>query len=148
MSRRPSLPGASEFFRPTSPLPANSSTGSEALRAVPALPAEDDHGPRAQAGPAERAEVAEQPGRAEQVGQAGRSERAGPSGRQSHDEKITVYVSGPELMQLEQARLTLRGSHALAVDRGRIVREALAVVLADLDSHGAQSILVRRLREG
>ena len=142
MSRRPSLPGASEFFRPTSPLPADSSTGSEALRAVPALPAEDDHDPRAQAGPAERAEVAEQPGR------AGRAERAGPSGRQSHDEKITVYVSGPELMQLEQARLTLRGSHALAVDRGRIVREALAVVLADLDSHGAQSILVRRLREG
>jgi len=32
------------------------------------------------------------------------------------------------------------------VDRGRIVREAVAVVLADLESRGDASILVRRLR--
>jgi hypothetical protein len=48
---------------------------------------------------------------------------------------------------LEAARLTLRGTHGLAVDRGRIVREAVAVVLADLDAKGEDSILVRRLRE-
>lgn len=69
-----------------------------------------------------------------------------PSGRQRHDEKITVYVSPEELIQLETSRLTLRSRHSLAVDRGRIVREALSVVLADLDAKGEDSILVRRLR--
>ncbi|TKA08995.1 hypothetical protein [Actinacidiphila oryziradicis] len=69
-----------------------------------------------------------------------------PSGRERHDEKITVYVSAEELMDLEHARLVLRGEHGLAVDRGRIVREAVAVVLADLEARGDASILVRRLR--
>jgi hypothetical protein len=69
-----------------------------------------------------------------------------PSGRERHDEKITVYVSAEELMDLEHARLVLRGEHGLAIDRGRIVREAVAVVLADLESRGDASILVRRLR--
>lgn len=69
-----------------------------------------------------------------------------PSGRERHDEKITVYVSAEELMDLEHARLVLRGEHGLAVDRGRIVREAVAVVLADLETRGDASILVRRLR--
>jgi hypothetical protein len=70
-----------------------------------------------------------------------------PSGREKHDEKITVYCSAEELFELERARLALRGDHGLVVDRGRIVREAVAVVLADLDSKGETSILVRRLRE-
>ncbi|MFE6871359.1 hypothetical protein ACFVFS_32990, partial [Kitasatospora sp. NPDC057692] len=60
--------------------------------------------------------------------------------------KITVYVSAEELMDLEHTRLVLRGEHGLAVDRGRIVREAIAVVLADLEQRGEASILVRRLR--
>ncbi|MEU5975245.1 hypothetical protein [Streptomyces sp. NPDC047315] len=75
----------------------------------------------------------------------GRTNRR-PSGRERHDEKITVYVSAEELMDLEHARLVLRGEHGLAVDRGRIVREAVAVVLADLEQRGDASILVRRLR--
>jgi hypothetical protein len=74
-------------------------------------------------------------------------ERRGSSGRERHDEKITVYVSAQELLELESARLRLRAEHGLAVDRGRIVREALAIVLADLDDAGADSTLVRRLRE-
>jgi hypothetical protein len=69
-----------------------------------------------------------------------------PTGRERHEEKITVYCSPEELLQLEQARLSLRGAHGLAVDRGRIVREAVAVVLADLEAKGESSILVRRLR--
>lgn len=84
-----------------------------------------------------------------QGGPARRRSRAAnrrPSGRERHDEKITVYVSAEELMDLEHARLVLRGEHGLAVDRGRIVREAVAVVLADLESRGDASILVRRLR--
>lgn len=76
----------------------------------------------------------------------GRGSGRRPSGRERHDEKITVYVSAEELMDLEHARLVLRGEHGLAVDRGRIVREAVAVVLADLEARGDASILVRRLR--
>ena len=69
------------------------------------------------------------------------------SGRIRHDEKITVYVSGDELLALEQARLTLRARHGMAVDRGRIVREAIAAALADFDVRGDESELVRRLSQ-
>jgi hypothetical protein len=57
-----------------------------------------------------------------------------------------VYLSPEELFDLDQARLTLRGDLGLAVDRGRIVREALAVVVADLEAKGESSIIARRLR--
>ncbi|MDQ6527457.1 hypothetical protein RB608_27835 [Nocardioides sp. LHD-245] len=70
-----------------------------------------------------------------------------PSGRVRHDEKITVYVTSAELMELEKARLTLRGEHGMAVDRGRLVREALHLVLGELEAEGEGSALVRRLRE-
>ncbi|MFD5035073.1 hypothetical protein ACFWM0_32345 [Streptomyces sp. NPDC058405] len=100
-----------------------------------------------------RPQEAGSPGAASAAGpQGGQQRRRGrganrrPSGRERHDEKITVYVSAEELMDLEHARLVLRGEHGLAVDRGRIVREAVAVVLADLESRGDASILVRRLR--
>jgi hypothetical protein len=69
-----------------------------------------------------------------------------PTGRERHDEKITVYLSADELFDLDQARLMLRGDLGLAVDRGRIVRESIAVIIADLESKGEQSILARRLR--
>ncbi len=67
------------------------------------------------------------------------------SGRESHPQKITVYLSGAELLDLERARLALR-SYGVPVDRGRIVREALAVLLADLDSAGERSLVAQRLR--
>jgi phage tail protein X len=67
------------------------------------------------------------------------------SGRIRHEDKITVYVSAEELLALEQARLTLRARHGVAVDRGRIVREAIALMLADLEASGDDSELVRRL---
>ena len=66
--------------------------------------------------------------------------------RTKHDEKITVYISADELLALETARLTLRGQHGVAADRGRIVREAISVILADLADRGDDSVLVRRLR--
>jgi len=69
------------------------------------------------------------------------------SGRVRHDEKITVYVSGDELLALEQARLTLRARHGMAVDRGRIVREAIAAALADFEARADDSELVRRLSQ-
>jgi hypothetical protein len=68
-----------------------------------------------------------------------------PSGRVRHDEKITIYVTADELIDLEHARLSLRREHGLAVDRGRLVREAVSLVLADLDEHGHDSLLVQRL---
>ncbi|HET9778584.1 MAG TPA: hypothetical protein VFP81_04800 [Propionibacteriaceae bacterium] len=67
------------------------------------------------------------------------------SGRIRHEEKITVYVSAEELVALEQARLTLRAQYGMAVDRGRIVREAIAAMLADLEASADDSELVRRL---
>jgi hypothetical protein len=48
-------------------------------------------------------------------------------------------------MDLENARLLLRREHGVAVDRGRIVREALAQVLFELERDGADAALVRRL---
>jgi hypothetical protein len=68
------------------------------------------------------------------------------SGRERHDEKITVYVSPEELVAIEQARLVLRAEHGIAVDRGRLVREAVAEMLIDLEAHGAESVVVQRLR--
>ena len=73
--------------------------------------------------------------------------KPGPSGRVRHDEKITVYVTADELLDLEHTRLTLRREHGLAVDRGRIVREAIHLALEGVERDGADSALVRRLRE-
>ncbi len=76
-----------------------------------------------------------------------RQRRAKPSGRVRHDEKMTVYVTSDELLDLEHARLSLRRAQGLAVDRGRLVREAVALVLADYEANGDDSVLVRRLTE-
>lgn len=69
------------------------------------------------------------------------------TGRVRHDDKITVYVSRAELVRLEQARLTLRAEHGLSFDRGRIVREAVAAALDDLEARGPDAELLRRLGE-
>jgi hypothetical protein len=55
-----------------------------------------------------------------------------------------VYLSADELLDLEKGRLTLR-SLGTPVDRGRLVREAIAVLLADLDARGEDSVLAVRL---
>jgi hypothetical protein len=156
MSRRIALPGADELFRQTGdpsrqadqePAPSAAAPEPVALPAVRAVP---DVPP-----PALAPVDAEEDGGLEEAAAAVRTaprrrarsvaERR-PSGRERHEEKITVYVSAEELMDLEHARLTLRGDFGLPVDRGRVVREALAVVLADLEAKGEASILVRRLR--
>jgi hypothetical protein len=129
MTRRASLPGAAELFRTTVATGGGVIDGA-AVPAPAVAPPVDASGPR----PVRAVEPAPR-------------ERRGSSGRERHDEKITVYVSAQELLDLESARLRLRAEHGVAVDRGRIVREALAVVLADLDDAGADSTLVRRLRE-
>ncbi|WP_435769950.1 hypothetical protein [Nocardioides sp. SYSU DS0651] len=115
-----SLPAADDLFRAT-----GEPESPRAVRAVPDAP----DGP----GGPDGADGAETPKK--------------PSGRVRHDEKITVYVTSAELMELEQTRLRLRGELGLVVDRGRLVREALHLVLAEFESDGEDSALVRRLRE-
>jgi len=134
MSRRVSLPGAEELFRTTS----------TTLSAVPAPSTEGESEAKATTVPATRGEKAA-PVRTTARRRVSRNASA-PSGRERHEEKITVYLSPEELFDLEQARLLLRGDLGLAVDRGRIVRESLAIVIADLESKGDQSIIARRLR--
>lgn len=149
MSRRIPLPGADELFRSTGPAvatpePELDSGSAAAAAAAPASAPTLSVAPEPQAdglaaGP--RPGVRRTPARPRS-----RTVDRRPSGRERHEEKITVYVSADELIDIEQARLTLRGEHGLAVDRGRIVREAVAVVIADLEAKGDASILVRRLR--
>lgn len=79
---------------------------------------------------------------------AGEPAPAGPaSGRVKHDHKITVYFSEDELLALEDANLELRRRHGIRVDRGRIVRVAVARALADLADHAEASFLVSDLEE-
>jgi hypothetical protein len=117
VSRRVSLPAADDLFRPTAP--EEPGAADKAVRAVPDAPAEAAEGDQ--------------------------SSPRKPSGRVRHDEKMTVYVTSDELLDLEHARLSLRRSHGMAVDRGRLVREAISLVLADFEEHGKDSVLVRRL---
>jgi hypothetical protein len=67
------------------------------------------------------------------------------TGRERHDQKITVYLSATELLDLEHARLQLR-RFGFVLDRGRLVREAIAILLADLDARGKDSLIARRIR--
>lgn len=131
MSRRVSLPGADELFRQTT-----------TLAAVP-NPVEPEN--EISVAPVSSANASKRAVRQTQRRRVNSFDRA-PSGRERHDEKITVYLSPEELYDLEQARITLRGDLGLAVDRGRIVREAVAIVIADLENKGDQSIIARKLR--
>ncbi len=134
MTRRANLPGADELFRSTAPtlsaVPAQSETPAPLVPPAIATP----KAPSSKKGVRTIAR--------RRVTTVDRS----PSGRERHDEKITVYLSPDELFELDQARLQLRGDLGLAVDRGRIVRESIAVIIADLEAKGDQSILARRLR--
>jgi hypothetical protein len=135
MTRRASLPGADELFRANTPaLSAVRQAAEPEAGASAAAPVATSSTPKSKKGvrtiSRRRVTAAEKT----------------PSGRELHEEKITVYLSTDELYDLDQARLALRGDLGLAVDRGRIVRESIAVIIADLDAKGDQSILARRLR--
>jgi hypothetical protein len=155
MSRRITLPGADELFRSTGdpsrpPQPEEAPPRAAALSVAPAPEALPDAAPATAPGTfADEHDGLEEAASAVRPASRRRPRALAdrrPSGRESHDEKITVYLSADELLDLEHARLGLRADHGLPVDRGRIVREALAVVLADFEAKGDASILVRRLR--
>jgi hypothetical protein len=152
------LPGAAELFRATSAASeadvehSTYSPGVTSPRSVEAVYEESEPGPlrhitAAPASPHVGNGVSTRTGAVRNTRRIRAVSDRAPSGRELHEEKITVYCSPAELLDLERARLHLRAEHGLAVDRGRIVREAVAVVLADLESKGESSILVRRLRE-
>ena len=107
MSRRVSLPAADDLFRAR---------------------------PRRVSRPCDGAASRPRDGRRRRAAPSPTEPAKKPSGRVRHDEKMTVYVTSDELLDLEHARLTLRRSHGLAVDRGRLVREAIAIVLADFEA--------------
>ncbi|OLT29169.1 hypothetical protein BJF83_00750 [Nocardiopsis sp. CNR-923] len=131
------LPGADElFFRPSGAEPEPDPPPTGRQRTAPEYEDRDEAAERG---------AARQGGGSRGTAKVRRAPK--PSGRQRHDEKITVYVSGAELLALEQTRLSLRAEHGLSADRGRLVREAVAVLLADFEEHGASSMLVRRLTE-
>ena len=140
MTRRASLPGADELFRANATsltavrqMNSETATASSAPTAIVAAPISSS-------APKPKKGVRSVPRR--RVTSLDKS----PSGRERHDEKITVYLSADELFDLDQARLMVRGDLGLSVDRGRIVRESIAVIVADLESKGENSILARRLR--
>ena len=134
MTRRASLPGADELFRSNSPaLSAVRQSAPEPVieaTSTSVAPTRSSSKKGVRSIPRRRVTTVEK----------------SPTGRERHDEKITIYLSSDELFDLDQARLMLRGDLGLAVDRGRIVRESIAVIVADLEAKGDQSILARRLR--
>ena len=136
MTRRANLPGADELFRSTAP----------ALSAVPAQSSQEVSAPLVPPAIATPKAASSNKGVRTIARRRVTTVDRSPSGRERHDEKITVYLSPDELFDLDQARLQLRGDLGLAVDRGRIVRESIAVIIADLEAKGDQSILARRLR--
>ena len=119
VNRRASLPGASELFRTTRSQPDESPQEKPSSSGTSQAPS------------------------------PGGNDRAGTpaaTGRVRHDKKITVYFSSDELFALEDATLDLKRHHGLSLDRGRLVRTAVALALADLAEHGGDSAVVRELR--
>ena len=135
MTRRASLPGADELFRANTPA---LSAVRHVVEAAPAAPTSPQ--------PVGTSQTKTKKGVRTISRRRVTAAEKSPSGRELHEEKITVYLSTDELFDLDQARLMLRGDLGLAVDRGRIVRESIAVIIADLEAKGDQSILARRLR--
>jgi hypothetical protein len=121
VSRRASLPGADELFRPTS----------SPRRGEPERKSDDKATPR-QADKSTNLQVAQEA-----------PARKGPR----HETKVTFYCTNADLTALDAARLTLRSAHGVSADRGKVVRTALAYVLEDFEARGEDSILLRRLQE-
>jgi hypothetical protein len=148
VTKRASLPGASELFFRSTAAPGNqpeAGTTADAPAGSGQTPASGSDGARHAK---ESVDTAASPepgsGRQQEVPvPTGGGRRGSP--RTKHDAKITVYVSQDELLALEHARLELRGTYDLAVDRGRVVREAVAVLLSDFEERGESSVLVQRL---
>ncbi|MBW9213664.1 hypothetical protein KV102_02310 [Mumia sp. zg.B53] len=87
----------------------------------------------------------EHPGSAASAEGDGAADAGRPGGRVKHDSKVTVYMNSAELLDLEAARLELRRDLGQTLDRGRLIREAVAMALAEYAENGADGELARRL---
>ena len=125
MSRRASLPGADELFRRTS----------------------SDRSREVREDPVESQQVAKSPKLQVAAGAVSAPAQTASKKAPKHDEKVTFYCTGSDLMALETARLRLRADYGVAADRGRIVRAALAYVLEDFEARSEDSVLLRKLSE-
>ena len=126
MSRRARLPGAEELFRRTGPVSEPETTRApEEIQGDLSTKSQSDLSTNTTADLDARPTAAKPP---------------------KHDEKITFYCRGEDLMALERVRLSLRAEHGVGSDRGRIIRAALAHVLEDYEARGPDSILLRALR--
>ena len=117
MTRRASLPGADELFRSTTDKPE------------------------------EQAQIEQPQSTPIQTDVATNLQVAKPIERPRHDEKVTFYCTGDDLVRLERARLELRAQHKVSADRGRIVRAALTEILDDFEARGPNSSLVKNLQK-
>lgn len=129
LNRRASLPGASELFRLTQAtedlVPESAPAPTPVPEPLPvSLP---------------------EPPRGKRPKRQARSVLPPASGRVKHDQKITVYFSSDELFALEDAALQLKRIHGINLDRGRLVRTAVALALKDLEEHGVDSEVVAEL---
>ena len=127
MSRRVSLPGADDLFKTTQSAAPSATEANQ---------------------PTAPGVAATHPAAASAAVASVEQSRRQPSARVRHDEKITVYVTADELLDLEHTRLLLRREHGIAVDRGRIVRAAISLALEAVEADGHDSPLVHRLRTG
>ena len=117
VSRRVRLPGASELFRPT--------------------------------GTERRADGSRADGTASDRATSGRrsvdGRRAAAPGGSGTTRRSPCTSAATSCWRSSRPGCGLRGEHGLAVDRGRMVRAAMALALADLETAGADGELVRRL---
>ena len=142
MSRRVSLPAADDLFRTTRHARELRERGTTA-RVMAAVLGRVEQVDAAYAPVRTAVEPAPETAAFEET--AAETAARKSSGRVRHDEKMTVYVTAGELLDIEHARLSLRRDQGLAVDRGRLVREAIAIALEDLEENGDDSVLVQRL---
>lgn len=119
VNKRASLPGASELFRQTRHVPDVVPDATKQAQPEGIRPPTPGRGP---------------------------GDPPAATGRIRHDQKITVYFSSDELFALEDATLELKRRHGINLDRGRLVRTAVALALADLAEHGQDSAVVGELR--
>lgn len=68
------------------------------------------------------------------------------SPRSRHTEKITIYLTADELARLDRLVCQVKHDMGIRVDRGRIVREAIAMTGDDVRSRGGKSAVIQRLR--
>ncbi len=158
MSRRIRLPGADELFRPTKDVYDDAVTGPDSATGGGDSVVDGvdivDEGAAAKAGVSGSAGAESVPAAGAPVvktrktrSRGGESQQVAFTGRVSHDEKITVYLSSDELLTIDHVTLQLRRETGTKIDRGRLIRAAIAAAIEGWNLSGVDSDLARRLTQ-